>query len=49
MYEMEGLINKELAKKYMEGVKEILGIKLNNQYVTFTVTQEMILIYMKNL
>ena len=27
---------RELAKKYMEGVKEILGIKLNNQYVTYT-------------
>ena len=27
---------RELAIKYMEGVKEILGIKLNNQYVTFT-------------
>ena len=27
---------RELAIKYMEGVKEILGIKLNNQYVTYT-------------
>ena len=27
---------RELAIKYMEGVKEILGINLNNQYVTFT-------------
>ena len=27
---------RELAVKYMEGVKEILGIKLNNQYVTYT-------------
>ena len=27
---------RELATKYMEGVKEILGIKLNNQYVTYT-------------
>ena len=27
---------RELAKKYMEGVKKILGIKLNNQYVTYT-------------
>ena len=27
---------RELAKKYMEGVEEILGIKLNNQYVTYT-------------
>ncbi len=27
---------RELAKKYMKGVKEILGIKLNNQYVTYT-------------
>ena len=27
---------RELAIKYMEGVKEILGIKFNNQYVTFT-------------
>ena len=40
---------RELAIKYMEGVKEILGIKLNNQYVTLQVIQEMILIYMKNL
>ena len=27
---------RELAKKYMKGVKEILGINLNNQYVTYT-------------
>ena len=27
---------RELAIKYMEGVKEILGIKINNQYVTYT-------------
>ncbi len=27
---------RELVKKYMEGVEEILGIKLNNQYVTYT-------------
>ena len=27
---------RELVIKYMEGVKEILGIKLNNQYVTYT-------------
>ena len=27
---------RELAIKYMQGVKEILGIKLNNQYVTYT-------------
>ena len=27
---------RELAIKYMEGVKEILGINLNNQYVTYT-------------
>ena len=27
---------RELAIKYMEGVKAILGIKLNNQYVTYT-------------
>ena len=27
---------RELAIKYMEGVREILGIKLNNQYVTYT-------------
>ena len=27
---------RELTVKYMEGVKEILGIKLNNQYVTYT-------------
>ena len=27
---------RQLAIKYMEGVKEILGIKLNNQYVTYT-------------
>ncbi len=27
---------RELALKYMEGVKEILGINLNNQYVTYT-------------
>ena len=27
---------RELAIKYMEGVKEILGIELNNQYVTYT-------------
>ena len=27
---------RELVTKYMEGVKEILGIKLNNQYVTYT-------------
>ena len=27
---------RELAIKYMEGVEEILGIKLNNQYVTYT-------------
>ena len=27
---------RELAIKYMEGVKKILGIKLNNQYVTYT-------------
>ena len=27
---------RELAIKYMEGVKEILGIKLNNQYLTYT-------------
>ena len=27
---------RELTIKYMEGVKEILGIKLNNQYVTYT-------------
>ena len=27
---------RELAIKYMEGVTEILGIKLNNQYVTYT-------------
>ena len=27
---------RELAKKYMEGVEEILGIKSNNQYVTYT-------------
>ena len=27
---------RELAKKYMEGVKEILGIKINNQYITYT-------------
>ena len=35
----DGRTNKqkrELAIKYMEGVKEILGIKLNNQYVTYT-------------
>ena len=28
---------RELVKKYMTGVKEILGISLNNQYVTFSV------------
>ena len=27
---------RELTIKYMEGVKEILGIELNNQYVTYT-------------
>ena len=27
---------RQLALKYMEGVKNILGIKLNNQYVTYT-------------
>ena len=27
---------RDLAIKYMEGVKEILGIELNNQYVTYT-------------
>ena len=27
---------RKLAIKYMEGVREILGIKLNNQYVTYT-------------
>ena len=27
---------RELVIKYMEGVKEILGINLNNQYVTYT-------------
>ena len=27
---------RELAIKYMKGVKEILGIKLNNQYVTYS-------------
>ena len=27
---------RELVKKYMEGVEEILGIKLNNQYITYT-------------
>ena len=27
---------RELVKKYMEGVEEILGIRLNNQYVTYT-------------
>ena len=27
---------RELAIKYIEGVKEILGIELNNQYVTYT-------------
>ena len=27
---------RELVKKYMEGVEEILGIKLNNQYVTYS-------------
>mgnify|MGYP001409299437 FL=1 len=27
---------RELAIKYMEGVEEILGIELNNQYVTYT-------------
>lgn len=27
---------RELAIKYMQGVEEILGIKLNNQYVTYT-------------
>ena len=39
---------RELVKKYMEGVEEILGIKLNNQYVTYTGhPTAMILIYMK--
>ncbi len=27
---------RDLAIKYMEGVKEILGIEFNNQYVTYT-------------
>ena len=27
---------RDLVIKYMEGVKEILGIELNNQYVTYT-------------
>ena len=27
---------RELVKKYMEGVEERLGIRLNNQYVTYT-------------
>ena len=27
---------RELAIKYMQGVEEILGINLNNQYVTYT-------------
>ena len=27
---------RKLAIKYMQGVEEILGIKLNNQYVTYT-------------
>ena len=27
---------RELVKKYMEGVEEILGIRINNQYITYT-------------
>ena len=27
---------RELVKKYMEGVQEILGIRLNNQYITYS-------------
>ena len=27
---------RDLVKKYMEGVKQILGIDLNNQYITYT-------------
>jgi len=27
---------RELVKKYMKGVEEILGIRLNNQYVTYS-------------
>ena len=27
---------RELVKKYMEGVEKILGIRLNNQYVTYS-------------